>query len=149
VGEDDALDAQGLARLAEGIRPPLQVIPDAQTQELAAHLARRRHVRAMQGAEQHRLDRAPSRVRKRIESQRRWWRAELARLDADLDEMIQQSPVWRAREDLWQSVPGIGPVMSRTVWAELPEWGLLNRKQIAALVATHRRSPSWPRCARC
>lgn len=130
----DTLDAQVLARFGAVIRPPLRVIPDAQTQELAALLARRRQVLAMQGAEQHRLDRAPARVRKRIEVHLRWLRAELARRDADLDEMIQQSPVWREREDLLQSVPGIGPVMSRTVLAELPELGLLNRKQIAALV---------------
>jgi transposase len=61
-------------------------------------------------------------------------RDELARLDEDLDDLIQQSSAWRAREELLQSVPGIGPVMSRTVLAELPELGLLNRKQIAALV---------------
>lgn len=130
----DTLDAQGLARFAEVIQPSLRVIPDAQTQELAALLARRRQVLAMQGAEQHRLDRAPDRVRKRIEVHVRWLRDELARLDADLDDLIQQSPVWRAREELLQSVPGIGPVMSRTVLAELPELGRLNRKQIAALV---------------
>ena len=59
---------------------------------------------------------------------------ELARIDADLDDLIQQSPVWRAREELLQRVPGIGPVMSRTVLAERPEWRLLNRKQRAALV---------------
>ena len=130
----DTLDAQVLARFAEVIQPSLRVIPDAQTQELAALLARRRQVLAMQGAEQHRLDRAPDRVRKRIEVHVRWLRDELARLDADLDDLIQQSPVWRTREELLQSVPGIGPVMSRTVLAELPELGLLNRKQIAALV---------------
>lgn len=130
----DALDAQVLARFAAGIRPTLRVIPDAQTQELAARLARRRQVLTLQQAEQHRLDRAPARVRKRIEVHLRWLRAELARLDKDLDDMIQQSPVWREREDLLQSVPGGGPVMSRTVVAELPELGRLNRKQIAALV---------------
>lgn len=134
LAKTDALDAQVLARFAEVIRPPLRVLPDAQTQELAAHLARRRQVLAMQGAEQNRLDRAPARVRQRIEVHLRWLRAELARLDEDLDDLIQQSPVWREREDLLQSVPGIGPVMSRTVLAELPELGLLNRKQIAALV---------------
>ena len=64
----------------------------------------------------------------------RWLRDELARLDADLDDLIQQSPVWRTREELLQRVPGIGPVMSRTVLAERPELGLLNWKQIAALV---------------
>ena len=134
LAKTDTLDAQVLARFAEVIQPSLRVIPDVQTQALAALLARRRQVLAMQGAEQHRLDRAPDRVRKRIEVHLRWLRDELARLDADLDDLIQQSPVWRAREERLQSVPGIGPVMSRTVLAELPELGLLNRKQIAALV---------------
>ena len=134
LAKTDVLDAQVLARFAEVIQPSLRVIPDAQTQELAALLARRRQVLAMQGAEQNRLDRAPDRVRKRIEVHLRWLRAELARLDADLDDLIQQSPMWREREDLLQSVPGIGPVMSRTMLAELPELGRVNRKQIAALV---------------
>jgi transposase len=134
LAKTDTLDAQVLARFAEVIQPSLRMIPDAQTQELAALLARRRQVLAMQGAEQNRLDRAPDRVRKRIEVHLRWLRAELARLDADLDDLIQQSPMWREREDLLQSVPGIGPVMSRTMLAELPELGRLNRKQIAALV---------------
>ena len=134
LAKTDTLDAQVLAHFAEVIQPALRAIPDPQTQELAALLARRRQVLAMQGAEQHRLDRAPDRVRKRIEAHLRWLRAELARLDTDLDDRIHQSPVWREREDLLQSVPGIGPVMSRTMLAELPELGVLNRKQIAALV---------------
>ena len=137
LAKTDTLDAQGLARVAEVIRPTLRVIPDAPTQELAALLARRRQVLAIQGAEQHRLDRAPDRVRKRMEAHLRWVHEELARLDADLDDLIQQNPVWRAREELLQRVPGIGPVMSRTVLAERPEWRLLNRKQRAALVG-------WP-----
>jgi len=146
LAKTDALDAQVLARFAEVIRPPLRVLPDAQTQELAAVLARRRQVLTMQRAEQNRLALAPARVQKRIEVHLRWLRAELARLEEDLDDMIQQSPVWRAREDLLQSVPGIGPVMSRTVLAELPELGLLNRKQIAALVGVapfNRDSGRW------
>jgi len=134
LAKTDALDAQVLARFAEVIRPTLRVFPDPPTQELAAVRARRRQVLAMQGAEQSRLDRAPARLRKRIEVHLRWLRDELAQLDEDLDGLIQQSPVWREREDLLQSVPGIGPMMSRTVLAELPELGLLNRKQIAALV---------------
>jgi len=134
LAKPDALDAQGLARVAEVIRPTRRVCPDPQTQELAALLARRRQVLAMQGAEQTRLDRAPDRVRKRIEAPLRWLRDELARLDEDLDDLIQQSSVWRAREELLQRVPGMGPVRSRTVWAELPELGLLHRTQMAALV---------------
>ena len=123
LAKTDTRDAQVLAHFAEVIQPALRAIPDPQTQELA-----------MQGAEQHRLDRAPDRARKRIEAHLRWLRAELARLDTDLDDRIHQSPVWREREDLLQRVPGIGPVMSRTMVAELPELGVLNRKQIAALV---------------
>lgn len=134
LAKTDALDAAVLARVAIVIPPPERALPDPQTQELAAVLARRRQVLAMQRAEQNRLDRAPARVRKRIEAHLRWLSAELTRLDEDLDAMIAQSPVWREREDLLQSVPGIGPVMSRTVLAELPELGLLNRKQVAALV---------------
>lgn len=134
LAKTDALDAQVLARFAEVIHPSLRALPDPQTQELAALLARRRQVLAMQRAEQNRLDRAPVRVQNRIEVHLHWLGDELARLDEELDAQIQQSPMWRAREDLLQSVPGIGPVMCRTVLAELPELGLLNRKQIAALV---------------
>lgn len=134
LAKTDALDAAVLARFAVVIQPPERALPDPQTQELAAVLARRRQVLAMQRAEQNRRDRASARVQKRIDAHLRWLDAELARLDEDLDAMIAQSPVWREREDLLQSVPGIGPVMSRTVLAELPELGLLNRKQVAALV---------------
>lgn len=134
LAKTDVLDAQVLARFAEVIHPSLRALPDPQTQELAALLARRRQVLAMQRAEQNRLDRAPVRVQDRIEVHLHWLGDELARLDEELDDQIQQSPMWRAREDLLQSVPGIGPVMCRTVLAELPELGLLNRKQIAALV---------------
>lgn len=127
LAKTDALHAAVLARFAVVIQPPERTLPDPQTQELAAVLA-------MQRAEQNRTDRASIRVRKRIEAHLRWLNAELARLDEDLDDMIAQSAVWRDRDNLLQSVPGIGPVMSRTVLAELPELGLLNRKQVAALV---------------
>ena len=73
-------------------------------------------------------------MQKRIEAHIRWLQAELERVEADLDHTIRQSPIWREQEDLLKSVPGIGPVVSRTVLAELPELGRLNRKQIAALV---------------
>jgi transposase len=130
----DARDARVLARLAEGIQPAVRALPDPQTEEVAAVLARRRQGLAMQHAEQSRLDRAPAGVQKGIRVHLRWLQADLARLDEDIDDRIQQSPVWREREDLLRSVPGIGPVRSRTVLAELPELGLLDRKQIAALV---------------
>jgi transposase len=134
LAKTDALDAQVLARFAAVIQPPERTLPDLQTQELAALLARRRQVLAMQRAEQNRLDRAAGQVQKRMQAHLRWLSTELVRLERDLDDMIEQSPVWRTREELLQSVPGIGPVMSRTVLAALPELGLLNRKQVTALV---------------
>ena len=136
LAKTNTLDAQVWAHVAEVIRPPRRVLPDAQTQELAALRARRRPVLTMQRAEQNRLALAPARVRRRIEAPLHWLRAERAqgaRVDEDLDDRIQPSAVWQAREELLQSVPGIGPVMRRTGLAELPELGLVNRKQMAAL----------------
>jgi transposase len=134
LAKTDRLDALVLARFAEAVRPALRPHPDAATEALAALLARRRQLLEMLTAEQNRLSRAPKRVQRRIQAHVTWLTAELARIEGDLDDAIRQSPIWRAQEDLLQSVPGIGPVMSRTLLADLPELGTLNRKQIAALV---------------
>ncbi len=88
----------------------------------------------MMVAEKNRLSAASRVVKKRIEVHLRWLEAELDRADKDLDQSIRQSPIWREEEDLLKSVPGIGPIVSRTLLAELPELGTLNRKKIAALV---------------
>lgn len=134
LAKTDVLDAQILARFAEAVRPALRPLPDEITLELRALIGRRRQITEMLTAEKNRLSRAPRRVQKRIEAHIRWLQSELERADEDLDQTIRQSPVWREQEDLLKSVPGIGPVVSRTVLAELPELGNLNRKQIAALV---------------
>lgn len=134
LAKTDALDAQVLARFAQAVRPALRPVPDAPTQELAALIARRRQVVEMLTAEKNRLEGTPKRVQKRIQVHLNWLTTELARADDDLDQAIRTSPIWREQEDLLQSVPGVGPVVTRTLLAELPELGTLNRKQIAALV---------------
>lgn len=134
LAKTDRLDARVLARFAEVVRPALRLPLDPLTEELGALLARRRQLLEMLTAEKNRLHTAPKRVQKRITAHITWLTTELERVDTDLDEAIQQSPVWREQEDLLRSVPGIGPVLSRTLLAELPELGRLNRKQIAALV---------------
>ena len=134
LAKTDVLDAQILARFAEAVRPVLRPLPDETTSALRALIARRRQIIEMLTAEKNRLSRAPRRVQKRIEAHIRWLEAELERVNEDLDQAIGQSPIWREQEDLLKSVPGIGPVVSRTMLAELPELGSLNRKQIAALV---------------
>jgi len=134
LAKTDVLDAQILARFAEAVRPVLRPLPDEMTLELRALIGRRRQIIEMLTAEKNRLSRAPQRVQKRIATHIRWLQSELERVNEDLDQAIRQSPIWREQEDLLKSVPGIGPVVSRTMLAELPELGSLSRKQIAALV---------------
>ena len=134
LAKTDILDAQILARFAEAVRSVLRPLPDEMTLELRALIGRRRQITEMLTAEKNRLSRAPRGVHKRIEAHIHWLEAELKRYNKDLDQTIRQSPIWCEQEDLLKSVPGIGSVISRTMLAELPELGSLNRKQIAALV---------------
>lgn len=134
LAKTDVLDAQILARFAEAVRPALRSLPDEMTLELRALVGRRRQITAMLTAEKNRLSRAPRQVQTRIEAHIGWLQSELERSNEDLDQAIRQSPIWREQQDLLKSVPGIGSVISRTLLAELPELGCLNRKQIAALV---------------
>lgn len=134
LAKTDALDAHLLARFAEVIRPAPRRLPDAEAQALSALLARRYQVVGMLVAEQQRLGTALPSVRPRLEAHIAWLREELADIDRDLRQTIRSSPVWREKDNLLRSVPGIGPVLSTTLVAALPELGQLDRKQIAALV---------------
>jgi transposase len=134
LAKTDGIDAEVLARFGEAVRPALRPLPDTVTLELRALTARRRQITEMIVAERNRISAASQAVRKRIETHVRWLESELKRVDKDLDQSIRQSPIWRENEDLLRTVPSIGPVTSRTLLAELPELGKLDRKQIAALV---------------
>jgi transposase len=134
LAKTDVLDAQILAHFAEAIHPTPRLLPDAQAQELAALLARRRQLIQMQTAERQRLDTALPRVKPQIERHLAWLEAELTDLDQTLHEQVQASPLWREQENLLRSVPGIGPTTALTLLADLPELGRLDRKAIAALV---------------
>lgn len=134
LAKTDVLDAQVLAHFAQVIHPTPRLLPDTQAQELAALLARRRQLIGMLTAERQRLDTALPRVQPHIQRHLAWLEAELSDLDRTLGEQVQASPVWREREQLLRSVPGIGPTTAVTLLAELPELGRLDRKAIAALV---------------
>jgi transposase len=134
LAKTDALDAQLLARFADACRPTPRPLPEAQAQALSALLARRRQVIGMLVAEQQRLGTALPTVRPRLEAHIAWLRQDLADLDAELQGTIRNSPIWRERERLLRTVPGVGPVLSMTLVADLPALGQLSRKQIAALV---------------
>lgn len=134
LAKTDRVDAFILALFAERVRPPVRPLPDEQTRMLDALLTRRRQLQEMLTAEKNRFAHAQDPVRRDIANHIRWLERRVADVDKDLDQTIQQSPVWRAKENLLRSVPGVGPVVSRTLMADLPELGALDRKKIAALV---------------
>lgn len=137
LAKTDALDAEILAHFAEAVRPEPKPLPDEEARAFGEILARRRQIVAMLTAEKNRLHAATTKpVKKRIEAHIRWLEKELARTDRDLDEAIRMSPTWRENETLLRGVPGVGPVLARTLLLELPELGsgVLTAKQLAALV---------------
>ena len=143
----DPIDAAVIARFAEATRPQPRPLPDEATRLLADLIARRRQIVEMIAAESQREKRiALPRLRKSIRRVVGMLEKELAGLDADIDDAVRGSPVWREKEDLLASVPGVGPTIARTLIADLPELGTLSRKQIAALAGLApftRQSGQW------
>ena len=134
LAKTDALDAAVLAHFAEAIQPPVRPLRDAETQELNSLTARRQQVMTMLVSEKNRLGAATSAVRPRIAAHITWLEQDLNDLDQGLRQMLRQSPVWREKDDLLRTVPGVGEQLSLTLLANLPELGTLDRRQIAALV---------------
>jgi transposase len=135
LAKTDRIDAAVLARFAERVRPEVRPMPDAQQEQLKELMARRRQLVQMTLTEQNRLARArATRVRRDVEAHLAWLEPQRRRLDKDLDDAVRQSPIWREKEDLLRDVPGVGPVLARTLTASLPELGRLNRRELAALV---------------
>ena len=133
LAKTDALDAAVLAHFAAVVRPPVRPLRDAETQALNSLVARRHQVRTMLVSEKNRLSAAAA-VRPRIEAHIAWLEGELDDLDKNLRQTLGQSPVWRDKDDLLRTVPGVGEQVSFTLLAYLPELGTLDRRQIAALV---------------
>lgn len=135
LAKTDALDAAVLAQFAEVVKPEPRPLNDARTSELAAMVARRRQLVDMLTAETNRMRVARSDgLRKHIYQHVAWLRRQIKDVDHDLDNKLRETPAWREKEDLLRSVPGVGPVLSRTLLAELPELGSIDRGEIAALV---------------
>lgn len=143
----DPIDAAVIARFAQATRPQVRPLPDDATRLLGDLVARRRQIVEMIAAERQRLTRTgPVRIRKSITRLIAALEKELASVDHDIDDSVRGSSIWRATEDLLTSVPGIGPIIARTLLAELPELGKLDGKQIAALAGLApftRQSGQW------
>ena len=135
LAKTDTLDARVIALFAEAVRPAVRPLPDAQTRALDEAVTRRRQLVDMVGAETNRRRLVRDReVQRQLEAHIQWLKRALRELDRGLRATIRSSPVWRATEDLLRSTPGIGPVTTSTMLAELPELGHLSRHKIAALV---------------
>jgi transposase len=138
LAKTDRIDADILALFAERVRPDVRALPDVDTQELEAVLARRRQLLEMLQAERNRLGqvfgRGKTPVKKSLKAHIAYLEHELRMTDTDLGEMVRRSAAWRERDNLLQSVPGVGPVLSLTLLADLPELGRLSRREIAKLV---------------
>jgi len=134
LAKTDRLDAAVLSDFGEKLRPQLRTLPDESREELKALLVRRRQLVDMMTAEKNRQSTAPKRIRRHIQTHIDWLQKQLAEIDEDLAGTIQQSPMWKAKDEILQSTPGIGPTTSTTMLAALPELGSLNRHTIAALV---------------
>jgi transposase len=143
----DPIDAAVIAHFAEATKPQIRPLLDEATRLLADLVARRRQIIDMIGAERQREKRiALPRLKKSIVRVVKMLEKELTEIDHDIDDAVRGSPAWREKEDLLASVPGIGPIIARTLIAELPELGQLGRKQIAALAGLApftRQSGQW------
>jgi transposase len=148
TAKTDAIDATVLALFGARVQPPARPPADEATQALAALIARRRQLLAMLGAERRRLAQAPPTgpITRDLRNHIRWLERRVQDVDDDLTTAVHASPLWRVQEDLLRSVPGIGPIVARTLLAELRELGQLDRRAVAALVGVapfNRDSGRW------
>ena len=142
----DPIDAAVIARFVAATNPEVRSLPDAETRMLADLVTRRRQIIQMMVAERQREKRAPARTKRSILRLLKALQKELTAIDEDIEDAVRGSPVWREKEDLLASVPGIGPTIARTLLADLPELGTLDRRQVAALVGLApftRQSGQW------
>src|SRR5262245_58259125 len=134
LAKTDRIDAAVIAHFGEAVNPEARPLPDHLTQQLDAMMTRRRQLVQMLAAERNHLVSAPTKVKNYVKEHILHLEQLIRKLDQDIDQMITNSPIWKTKENLLQSVKGVGPVMSRTLLAELPELGRLSRQEISKLV---------------
>ena len=134
IAKTDKLDARVLAHFAAAIRPEVRSLRNEAEEQLTALLTRRRQVLDMLTVEKNRLVSVRAKMRSDLEAHIHWLSNNLKELDQQIEEFVKGSPLWKEKDALLQSVPGVGPVTSATMLGMLPELGLLNRQEIAALV---------------
>jgi transposase len=133
LAKTDAIDARVIARFAEAVKPDVRPLKDQATSDLTALVTRRRQIVEMIVAESNRLKLANKRNKKDIKDHIRWLEKRLDKIETDIGKTIQNSPIWRCKDNILRSVPGIGPITSATLICDLPELGVLSSKKIAML----------------
>jgi transposase len=134
LAKTDRIDAQAIAEFGVAIDPQVTALPDEDTRALQGLLARRSQLVSMRTQELNRVAQTSSALRSQIKDHIAWLNEAIRRCDIDLTAKLRSSPAWKAKEDLYRSMPGIGPINSRMLMASLPELGQLNRQKITALV---------------
>jgi transposase len=134
LAKTDPIDASVLAHFAQAIRPEVRELKDEETQLLTALMSRRRQIVDMLTAEKNRLSVSPKGVRKEIQKHIEWLEARVQLMNRQISDAIKKSPVWREKDRILRSTPGVGPVLSVSLLAGVPELGKLNRQKLAALV---------------
>ena len=135
LAKTDRIDAWVLARFAESVQPPPRLLPSEQQQAMQELVSRQRQLVEIRAAESNRLRRTRTKVvRYNLEIHLTWLDKQIQELDRQIRQLITESPLWRQKDQLLQSVPGVGPKLSSVLVAHLPELGRLNRRQIASLV---------------
>lgn len=134
LAKTDAIDARTLALYAERVRPEARPLKDEALRGLEELLTRRTQLQEMLVQEKNRLPLASAGVRQRLDKHIAWLKRELGDTNAELKDFIKKSPLWREKEGLLRSVPGVGRVLAAVLMAYLPELGHLSRREVAALV---------------
>lgn len=134
LAKTDRVDAGVIALFGERVRPEPRGVPEKEARELEALITRREQLKEMSTAEKNRLGVAPRSMKPAIQEHVRWLELQLSDIEEELKRLIEASPIWRTKEELLTSAPGVGDVTARTLIAKLPELGHLNEKQISALV---------------
>jgi transposase len=151
LAKTDILDAKVIARYAATVQPTPRALPAEETKRLGSIMMRRRQIVAMRTAEKNRLQQADPAVKERIKVHINWLEQELDDINKELKQMIESNPEWKEKNDIIQSVPGVGPNLAITILSDFPELGYLNRKQTAALsgVAPFNRDSGTMHGKRC
>lgn len=134
MAKTDKIDARLLARFAEAVQPARIILPNEQEQYLSALMTRRRQVIDMLIAEKNHLLSTPTRLRELVERNINWLEKQLQELNDQIDDFVDHDPIFRSKNVILRTTPGVGPVLTNILLSDLPELGRLNRKEIASLV---------------